>query len=292
VRKLKSSESQTDQVHLGVTALQLEQRRSPAHSWVAFRGNRAQRIGTENWKIEITKFAKGGKGQTLSRRKLAAFTDMAQNWDVAGIAPEWAITRLQTLPEPVLKLTVFHLLGGGSVTALANYLYAATPKDSPLSDCSEKTLRRYLTAMNLRLTEWLRRPELETAPPWLRNVLEAANSDSDGNIPAGATEVDELARLAALAEHVDALTLLKETFLLGVQRQESFGAMESRFGVLLPIATENIRLMVKIACEIGKIELIKAFPKLKQNEGRRIIRAATVLRAATLKSPRQALGAL
>jgi hypothetical protein len=121
-------------------------------------------------------------------------------------------------------------------------------------------------------------------------VLEAANSDSDGNIAEGTTEVDELARLAALAEHVDALTLLKETFLLGVQRQESFCAMESRYGVLLPIATDNIRLLLKIASEIGKIELIKAFPKLKQNEGRRIIRAATVLRAATLQSPRQGLG--
>jgi hypothetical protein len=68
--------------------------------------------------------------------------------------------------------------------------------------------------------------------------------------------------------------------------------MESRYGVLLPVATEIMRLMTEIGREIGKIELIKAFPKLKQNEGRRIIRAATVLRAATLQSPRQGLGAI
>ena len=97
-------------------------------------------------------------------------------------------------------------------------------------------------------------------------------------------EVDELTRLAALTKHADALTLLKETFLVGFQRIESLRAMESRYGVLLPVTTESIRLMVKIACEISKIELIKAFPKLKQNEGRRIIRAATVLPAATQKA--------
>jgi hypothetical protein len=38
--------------------------------------------------------------------------------------------------------------------------------------------------------------------------------------------------------------------------------------------------MTEIGCEIAKIELIKAFPKLKQDEGRRIIRALTVLLAA------------
>jgi hypothetical protein len=212
---------------------------------------------------------------------------------MAGIGPEWAVTRLQTLPEPVFNLTVFHLLGGGSVTALANYLYAATRvKEAPLSDCGQKTLRRYLTAMNLRLQEWLRRPELETAPPWLANILEAADNDSKGSSPRMATEVDKLMRLAALAEHVDAGTLLKETFLVGLQRIESLCAMESKYGVLLPVTTETIRLMAKIASEIGKIELIKAFPKLKQNEGRRIIRASTALRAPTLKNPRQVVGAL
>jgi hypothetical protein len=212
---------------------------------------------------------------------------------MAGIGPEWAVTRLRTLPEPVFKLTVFHLLGGGSVSALANYLYAVTRiTGGPLSDCSEKTLRRYLTAMNLRLKEWLYRPEVETAPPWLENILETAKSDSDGKSPTMAAEVDEVTRLAALVKHADAVTLLKETFLFAFQHLESLRAMESRYGVLLPVATEIIRLMTEIGREIGKIELIKAFPKLKQNEGRRIIRAATVLRAATLQSPRQGLGTI
>jgi hypothetical protein len=212
---------------------------------------------------------------------------------MVGIKPEWAITRLETLPEPVFKLTVLHLLGGGSVTALANYLYAAGRVNGyPLSDCSQKTLRRYLTAMNLRLQEWLRRPEIETAPPWLENVLDAAKSDSDGKSPTMAMEVDELTRLAALTKHADAVTLLKETFAVAFQRLESLRAMESRYGVLLPVATEIISLMTEIGREIGEIELIKAFPKLKQNEGRRLIRAATVLHAATLQSPRQGLGAI
>jgi hypothetical protein len=175
------------------------------------------------------------------------------------------------------------ILGRG--IALADYLYAASRVNRyPLSDCSQKTLRRYLTAMNCRLQEWLRRPEVETAPCWLANILEATKSDSDGKSPTMAMEVDELTRLAALTKHADALTLLKETFLVGFQRIESLRAMESRYGVLLPVTTESIRLMVKIACEISKIELIKAFPKLKQNEGRRIIRAATVLPAATQKA--------
>jgi hypothetical protein len=211
----------------------------------------------------------------------------------AGIGPEWAVTRLQTLPEPVFNLTVLHLLSGGSVTALANYLYAAARVNGyPLSDCGQKTLRRYLTAMNLRFQEWLRRPEVETAPPWLENILEAAKNDSEGKSPTVAMEVDEVTRLAALVKHADALALLKETFLVAFHRLESLRAMESRYGALLPAATETIRLMTEIGCEMGKIELIKAFPKLKQNEGRRIIRAATVLRAATLKGPRQGLGAI
>jgi hypothetical protein len=50
---------------------------------------------------------------------------VAQNWDMAGIGPEWAVTRLQTLPKPVFNLTVLHLLGGGSVTPLADYLYGS-----------------------------------------------------------------------------------------------------------------------------------------------------------------------
>jgi hypothetical protein len=212
---------------------------------------------------------------------------------MAGIGPEWAVTRLQTLPEPVFNLTVLHLLGGGSVTALANYLYAAVRvKGHPLGDCSQKTLRRYLTAMNLRLQEWLRRPEVETAPPWLENILEAARNDSDGKTPTVAMEVDEVTRLAALVRHGDALALLKETFFFAFQHLESLRALESRYGVLLPVATETIRLMTEIGCEIAKIELIKAFPKLKQNEGRRIIRAATALRAATPKNPMQGLGAI
>jgi hypothetical protein len=218
---------------------------------------------------------------------------VAQNWDMAGIRPEWAVTRLQTLPEPVFNLTVLHLLGGGSVTAVANYLYAAGRVNGyPLSDCSQKTLRRYLTAMNLRLQEWLRIPETETAPPWLAKILEAAKSDSDGKSATPAMEVDESTRLAALTKHTDAVTLLKESFRVASQRLKSLRAIESRYGVLLPVATETISLMIEIAREIGKIELIKAFPKLKQNEGRRIIRAATVLRAATLQSPRQGLGAI
>jgi hypothetical protein len=195
---------------------------------------------------------------------------------MVGIGPEWAVTRLQTLPEPVFELTVLHLLGGGSVTAVANYLYAAARVTGyPLSDCSQETLRRYLTAMNLRLHEWLRRPETETAPPWLAKILEAAKSDSDGKSATPAMEVDELTRLAALTKHTDAVTLLKETFRVASQRLESLRAMESRYGVLLPVATETIRLMIEIGREIAKIELIKAFPKLKQDEGRRIIRAST-----------------
>jgi hypothetical protein len=39
---------------------------------------------------------------------------MAKNWEIAGIGPEWAVTRLQTCPEPVFNLTVLHLAGGGS----------------------------------------------------------------------------------------------------------------------------------------------------------------------------------
>jgi hypothetical protein len=204
------------------------------------------------------------------------------------MVPEWAISRLETLPEPLFKLTVLHLLGGGSVTGLAGYIRVAVrDKRGPMSDCSQESLRRYLTAMRLRLKEWLQNPTIETAAPWLRMVLETANSDSDGGVQAGVSEVDELTRLAALAEHADALTLLKHTFLVGVQRLKSLRAMESRYGVLLPVATEHIRVMGKIVSEMLKIELIEAFPRLKQNEGRRIIRAALRSFSASVANPPQ-----
>lgn len=190
--------------------------------------------------------------------------------------PEWAISRLQSLPAPLFKQSVLHFLGNGGVSQFAYFIWCHEDK-GPLQVCSQTTLRRYLTALKMRIKEWRQSPTLGMAPSWLRNVLDVVKTDGDDSVRIGKYQFDEATVLAAIAKHKDALTTLKLSALLLMKEHKKLSSIEFSHGVFLSSRRENIRLVVQIAQQTQKLEILEAFPRLKFQEGRRLLRDATKL---------------
>src|ERR1035437_6703923 len=94
----------------------------------------------------------------------------------------------------------------------------------------------------------------------VRKHLGGCKSDSEGKSSTVAMEVDDVTRLAALVKHADALTLLKETFLVGIPASGIVACNGVKVWRSFTRGDRNPCLMTEIGCEIRTIGLVTAFP--------------------------------
>jgi hypothetical protein len=194
-------------------------------------------------------------GVVLERRRLT----MRQRRDDIWIAK----LRRQNCFDQLVK----KLVSGESAAAVGRWLHELNP-EGELKDCSEGTLRHYVSALAARVKanlSFMERKEIE--PLACRFVMNEFEKQKEGVIAEEAPMSEAQKRIWKVVtdavKKLDSETMLKYVFVLQQGRVEMLLKMENRMNLLMPDGWKNIAVLKDIAAEIRKYEVGEQYLKGK-----------------------------
>lgn len=166
------------------------------------------------------------------------------------------LRRIPQFPELVRRL-----VRGDTAWSVSKWL-ATCPARGELSGCSFETLRKYLTALAVRVREnadrtpRLNLSDFEKAAVHAHLQAKVTAAVQDLPDPAG---FDDLRKtVTEEAQKLDAATMLRYCFMIQQQRVMELRELEKKTKMPLPYGDRIVRTLMRIAAEIRKLELGEA----------------------------------
>ena len=125
---------------------------------------------------------------------------------------ELAVAKLKELPDPWFRNIVLLFVAGESVDFATGWLANRPELDESLTDWTFNELRKHLSMIRKRIRAWQAFPSLESAPAWLREIIDGLHKSSEpGGTPEGGNKSPGRTASSFSRENVPMLNRLGST---------------------------------------------------------------------------------